>query len=663
MGGLRLAALSLVFLMAAVAPAAEAAIALNDCYYRVLHILDAGPFVVVHCTFASDLYLKSTINSTLPPLKASLSKAEIEAAIAGSVPSFANWKGRYNLGDSTVPAYVVTWTGNLRLECGGVSVPQGAEHDYPLDFLYTLPPTRNSLNELLQAMGAFKWPEPILENTVSFAMAVSSKVGPTAIPNVKALNDCAAAGTLRVVWDQDSSYPGWDDRNPRNSSLWKFVDASGARATPGSGVAVTKRLLTCDVEAFKTFAETRMTEIVNMLEVADSRDSSESALNTYDNFRNHETFMACSIVLDALFKKETREISLKGVRACSDNNPSDPCCSESLRWSDCCVPGDKIVNVSGLFGGANEQEITSRCGASNVQTVLGLLQSFKEVLVAAQHPETGCEAAAKERTDDRLWEQLSAPIKECGRLVEDGKSTQDTDTCNGDSECWTESCVSEGDSSRCAAARGSTATEPILRCVLSNADRELWDYLALSLDIDSSKVPSLGDGTKSWSDVDETEWDTAVTSFRDKVGVPSCAGEYQDTNMWCTVALTKSECKSIQAGGYSVGWHKMVVWIDNGATSDPNDGWCKHWAGHIDRGGANAQTGDVAHVNDHMSDAENLEQCKAIFTAVNYICSNSQHASYNDCTGAKVITGGQLNLCFDWFSCRVLLLWTAEQCW
>jgi len=104
------------------------------------------------------------------------------------------------------------------------------------------------------------------------------------------------------------------------------------------------------------------------------------------------------------------------VRACDENNVNshaDPCCNQALRWSDCCVPSARNVSISGLYKGINTTVIQHKCGARAGEVAELLTEGFANVLIASQHPEYGCDAAANVNNDPNKWSKLYMPVVSC----------------------------------------------------------------------------------------------------------------------------------------------------------------------------------------------------------------------------------------------------------
>ena len=86
-----------------------------------------------------------------------------------------------------------------------------------------------------------------------------------------------------------------------------------------------------------------------------------------------------------------------------------------------------------------------------------------------------------------MWTTLtSAPMK-CYEAIESGKSITGQNKCNSKADCYTGSCVSYGGSSKqCARASGEAMYEPLLACMVSSMDKQLWKYVASQMGVDDS---------------------------------------------------------------------------------------------------------------------------------------------------------------------------------
>jgi hypothetical protein len=93
---------------------ARGQIALESCDVMVGPWQEVGgtDLSVFSCKTTLDLYLKSTLNDTVPPLPSTLNRTEIDAAIQGSgIPQAANWRvatQRESPSKSTRPPVLLT---------------------------------------------------------------------------------------------------------------------------------------------------------------------------------------------------------------------------------------------------------------------------------------------------------------------------------------------------------------------------------------------------------------------------------------------------------------------------------------------------------------------------------------------------------------------------
>mmetsp|Transcript_32526 Transcript_32526/g.79354 ORF Transcript_32526/g.79354 Transcript_32526/m.79354 type:complete len:2453 (-) Transcript_32526:242-7600(-) len=551
---------------------------------------------VVHCFTETDLYLKSTDYPTLPPLPSHLNKTEVQEALKAStmpahLQSQRNWAAVLANQDdpfSKLPQYVFQWTGNFMLSCGPMSMPQTTGHDAPFAMTYTLSPVRNPVGDLWQAFGASKYPQEKMPNTIAFAFAIDEWAGePGAVPLVPTLpsdlaHECIEHGMLKVVVDQ-SSMPG----------PWVFTDKEGNQPYHFAEVEVRPRELSCDLDEFEGFASARVPHLVRQLKTASSMRVANSAMMTLTTIVNDESWVGCKQRIDNLYTTGELQASISGIRACDDpSDAMDPCCHEALRWSDCCLPSTKTVNISGVLDSVDAQAVSEGCG-DNAALVTALLEDeFAEVLIATEVPEFGCNSKAKGVLEDKYWDRLMKPMWECPMMVFSGLSVIGKSTCNDDSECWSQSCKS--DQNRCASAQGGAAMEPMLRCIVTNADSFLWERLAILIDVDPSKVnkdrPMKG-----------AHWVEAVTNFGDRVGVPSCSGHESD--MWCVIDVPEATCKMYtdwEAGSQTLQW-----------IADPaGGGYCKRrWS--------------MPGLDD-LDDDQALQQCTQAFANPGFVCDKQE---------------------------------------
>lgn len=608
----------------------------SSCEYRSVLMADtqgAYRLGVVHCTSDVPLHVKSTTNGAVI-LASHSTKEQVQAAIdgaGGAWPAGSNFAGLsqpHGQQGPKVNNYLSQWINNFKLECNlngqTFSFLQQALFQPPTNFAFTLPPKQNAVNALWQAMGAKSPPEDLMPNTVAFAIMHDGTDDGNQVQGIMSqaqANDCIAAGALKVIIMESSSAP------------WRFVDSSGDPMTVNDETIVTKKVLTCDADAFETLIDARTDELFGYLETADSRDELEAAVKTYATLVNHETYAACQELLESFYTTTSKAFQFQNVRVCSTPDQQDPCCNSALRWSDCCVPTTKTVTVNGLFDAVNLQAIQAGCPpADRAAAIVLLLQtSLLNVLVAKEHPEYGCDAAAANviniGEDEKRWEQLAGPPKDmCREIISNGKTKAAQDTCNSDSECYTDSCVSEGGgTSRCARAEGEARAEPMLKCMLDYLDADVWPFVAEKIGIDPADVNKDEQFAKT-----PAIWSAAVTSFKDAMGTAGCSGETGKSG-WCTVDITKAECQSLSDD--KAGWENSFVWIEDTNTATADDGYC--------RKKYNWHQASNTHVHEHLSDEAAQTGCQTIFTSMGGACTKSDgnpphpmHTDQTACTSA-----------------------------
>lgn len=234
------------------------------------------------------------------------------------------------------------------------------------------------------------------------------------------------------------------------------------------------------MEQFNDFASDRLPKLFELLNTAQSQEEQNSAAMTYTTIINAFQWQSCQQPFDSFFTTKSVNVVLPNVRVCTNSSDhSDPCCSYSpaqrqLRWSDCCLPADRNVTISGVFDAVNTAATKAECGAAakSVNTFIG--SAVRDVLMASRHPEKGCAARnAKILGDSSIWSRLGDPVYGCFYAVLDGKTKQGQDACNTDEQCWSNTCVSEGSDKRCAAVLGGAAAEAILDCAISKMDPEM----------------------------------------------------------------------------------------------------------------------------------------------------------------------------------------------
>ena len=118
------------------------------------HTDDTYRLAIFDCDFDQDLFLKSRIDNSIPPISSIASQEDVAASILGSnvlssVP-WANFAGLTIAHDMAVPNSLFSYSHNVKLSCQHEEIAfelfQKPSHAPPVDFLYSLPPMKNSIN-------------------------------------------------------------------------------------------------------------------------------------------------------------------------------------------------------------------------------------------------------------------------------------------------------------------------------------------------------------------------------------------------------------------------------------------------------------------------------------------------------------------------------------
>jgi hypothetical protein len=432
------------------------------------------------CTTDADLFLTSNLpgGQGIQPVPSTAGPGAVAAALNGTNVT-SNFAKLVISDDRAIPGALFGLAGNVALECGEDSFLAQPKFDPPADFLFMSPPVSNPIGELWQAFGSYKFDTPAPKpRTIAFFFLANPQI-----------EQCIDQGQARVKPAQHNDTQIADPLGScegASCAPWKYADQSGTLLTHDDGVIVKRRQLKCDVGKMKTFMRARAPKLFELFESATNQKMATGAVMTYTAMVNNDLVLPCFRTFNSLYNKTSQNVTLKGVRACLDpDDNTDPCCNEALRWGDCCLPKDKTVQIPGQYGGENEQAIKSLCG-SNAGFVTALLrEEISEMLISAQHPEMGCDAKARKKTEGSQWRRLTAFAGSCWEQVFYGRSKIGEDKCSDASQCWSGSCVSEGRSKRCASNFGEAAVEPLLKCTLANIDKELWEYLVRRQDLPS----------------------------------------------------------------------------------------------------------------------------------------------------------------------------------
>jgi len=594
------------------------------------HTDDTYRLAIFDCDFDQDLFLKSRIDNSIPPISSIASQEDVAASILGSnvlssVP-WANFAGLTIAHDMAVPNSLFSYSHNVKLSCQHEEIAfelfQKPSHAPPVDFLYSLPPMKNSINELWQAFGAFKWPETPLPRRMSVALMIdvgliSQNDIETCIDN-SALKMSTDTRPLEDCPDCNFVPTGFDGCSKEECSIWHYSDNLGNRINSLSETFVEYASNECDLETFTNFSRDRLPQLYELLESSRTAKQSEAAMLSYTTIVNDVAYSACKDVFDSLYTTKSASVFMKGVRGCEDpTNMDDPCCNEAKLWSDCCLPEDKSIEIKGVFNATNIDAINAACGANSASVTSLLDSEISEVLISASHPEFGCSAAYDKvvpKNGDQdiyslLWDE--SPVSSCEEEVRWGKTVTGLDICTSHDECWSGSCVSDGGSvKRCAQLYGEAIAGPLLSCISSRVDGTLWKYMAERLGIDPSKV-------RKGLDNKGSQWKNAVQKFTKLVGSPNCVGEEAEQGICAIIDITKEECLAIN---YKDEWSRLMEWVED--ETNVNGGFCKKKYSHF---------GSI-HIHGHTDDVQ--EECQAIFASMQGACINSSYfKSQSECTG------------------------------
>jgi hypothetical protein len=631
------------------------AITITKCEYRVMEHVEMNndqspPMVLTEfkCQTDEDLYMKSVIDPNIV-LSSLSTQQQVDAALNGSSQSFPeseNFGGMNFAGvtadeSNTVANALFSYAGNVKLVCGAKSMPSLPSHFYPTNHIYMTTPIANPMAGLWQGFGAYKFTEPLVPRSFTFLIQSNTAVAnmgngdmsmaPTFTPDE--LRACSEAGNLKVVvQDPPASLaactqagmcmrtpgPCNETTTPGSCYPWKFADSAGTRIAQGTEVAATEAVLSCDVPQFNDFASDRLPKLFELLDTAQSREEQNSAAMTYTTITNAFQWQSCQQPFDSFFTTKSVNVVLPKARVCTNSSdPSDPCCSSTsaqrqLRWSDCCLPVDRDVTISGVFDAVDTVATKAECGAAaeNVNTFIG--SAVRDVLMASRHPEKGCAARnAKILGDTSIWSRLGDPVNGCFYAVLDGKTKQGQDTCNTDEQCWSNSCVSQGSSEkRCAAVLGGAAAEAILDCALSKMDPDMIRGMSKTLGLNPARY-----APGASPPLTDTEIAFGVDRFRDAISTPSCTGaERHNGQGWCTIDLSQADCARVTPHDY----YNALVWVPNtdSTTSGAKPGFCKRVHNSL-----HTSTASIHIDTWYGPDAKRQEDCKDIFTALGGFCT------------------------------------------
>ena len=617
---------------------------------------------------ASKLTLPRSLPAPLP--------RQVAARIAGSpavaaVP-WANFAGLTIDRHSAVQNALFSYAHTLKLSCHhgevGFELFQKPSHEPPAHFLYSLPrestrravdveaPTRappsswrrtrrvsrfsraapspsrraamkNSINELWQAFGAYKWPEEPLPRRMSMALMVDA--GFLALDD---LETCIDHGALVMSADtrpyEDCPDCAFVPKGPEahgcaqdECSIWRYSDGLGNALDPLSSVLVEHAENQCRLETFTNFTAQRLPQLYELIETAETREESDAAKLSYATIVNDMDYAACKGVFDSLYTTKSDTVFMENVRGCADpSNPADPCCSEAAQWGDCCLPEDKSIEIDGVFDATNPAAIADLCGARAADVTQLLDAEISQVLISASHPEFGCNAKYERvvpRNSDlykTLWDDSA--VSKCEEEVRWGKTVTGSEMCNTNDECWSGSCVSDWGSKRCTQLYGEAIAGPLLRCIVGRVDKKVWKHMAAVIDVDPSKL-------KKGVDFKGPAWSAAVQKFTRLVGAPNCVGEEAENGICAIIDITKEDCLSIN---HVWDWSRQMEWV----VDDTNElgGFCKkrnaYW--------------DGIHIHGHTENVQ--EECEAIILGMQGACTDStmpngvhHFKSESDCTG------------------------------
>ena len=210
------------------------------------------------------------------------------------------------------------------------------------------------------------------------------------------------------------------------------------------------------------------------------------------------------------------------AKVCVDPE-GQPCCdryAEQRRLPDGLLHrSDRDVTITGVFDGVDADAVSAQCGANAALVTNFIEQSMKDVLMAATHPELGCDARnAKLTGDSQIWERHVDALRPCYDQVTRGKSKQGLEYCNTNDQCWSQSCVSEWGMSRCAQITGEAAALPILDCVLEKIDPDVLQALARKLGFDPVRVKA------GATPLTKAEKDEYANKLKMAIAEPTCTG-------------------------------------------------------------------------------------------------------------------------------------------
>ena len=333
--------------------------------------------------------------------------------------------------------------------------------------------------------------------------------------------------------------------------------------------------------------------------------------HSYTTTVNSEEWANCQVPFDAMYKTTSTQVTLPNAKVCVDpEDKTDPCCDRyaeqrRLRWTDCCIASDRDVTITGVFDGVDADAVSAQCGANAALVTNFIEQSMKDVLMAATHPELGCDARNAKLTDDSgIWERHVDALRPCYNQVIWGQSKQGLEYCNTNDQCWSQSCVSDGYMSHCARITGGAAALPILDCVLEKIDPDVLQALARKLGFDPVRVKA------GATPLTKAEKDEYANKLKMAIAEPTCTGpNEQATQGWCTIELTQEECGGVQAWDQN----NRLIWIaDTGSTTQ---GYCKRQDNHLSVPGFEVNAMHPSHPYTQE------EACAAIYEALGGYCA------------------------------------------
>eukprot|EP00946_MAST-07B_sp_MAST-7B-sp1_P004375 g4375.t1 len=415
------------------------AITIESCEWRNLPNVeqDQGTLSLTEfkCTTDEDLYLKSVKDPNIV-LKSTSNASVVEDALLASSISWPTTPGAggYNFqaatldpsGDPNRPPQIIpnalfSLAGNVNLVCGNKVMPALPSHFYPTNHLYMTKPIANPVTGLWQGFGAYKFPTPLVDRSFTFLIMnnLMTVQGPggvtlTMTPTFTAeeLKTCSDNGELKVTIAAPqatscseangcfrSAGECDETTTPGSCYPWKFANSDGTLIPDGTSVTVEETELSCDLAVFEAFAADRLPKLYHLLQTATTKPEQDAALMTQ--------WASCKEPFDSFYKTRSVNKTLKNAKICiNPADQTDPCCDNSqaqrkLRWTDCCIAQDRDITIAGVFDKANSEAIDAQCSAKGAQEVKTIIdQVLGDVLMAANHPESGCSARNRKILSD-----------------------------------------------------------------------------------------------------------------------------------------------------------------------------------------------------------------------------------------------------------------------